>query len=117
MNGRRKPILQLPMRNTATTVHGDWKLGKSVAGTPLASVGDQRCSTSHLVLSTTKARMYEWQGVGSDMPDKSVIAFFNRTARLEKACSLGGTKPAVCPAGFVRDTFMAGGAQRHSRGD
>ena len=103
------------MRNTAVTVHGDWKLGKSVADTPLASVGDERCANSHLVLSTTKARMYEWQGVGSDKPDKPGTIFFNRTARLEKACNQSGGRKVVCPPGFVRDTFMAGWAKRHQQ--
>jgi hypothetical protein len=116
VDGRRKPILQLPMRNTAVTVHGDWKLGQSVAGTPLASVGDEQCARSHLILSTTKARMYEWQGVGSDRPDNAGKIFNNRTARLEKACiDSGGNSTVVCPPGFVRDTFMAGWAQRHQQ--
>jgi hypothetical protein len=83
-DGRRKPVLQLPMRTSATTAHGDTDV-EPYNGTQPPS----RCHHSQHHVSTNVMGMYEVQG----LPFKSII---------ESKC----VPKVECPAGFVRDTFM-----------
>ena len=91
--GRRKLVLQLPMRHSATHHHGDHDIRRR-------RTASQSCHASTIQVSTTVMRMIEWQGLP-----------FYWDGGLE--CAAEGQEVS-CPEGYTRDTFMRHWEERHA---
>lgn len=99
--GRRKLVLQLPMRFSATGAHGDSDIRRRILGT-LDTWGTRQasCHASTVHVRTTHMRMIEWQGLP-----------FIREGNLD--CAAEGEQVS-CPEGYVRDTLMRQWEHRHA---